>query len=54
MEASAVGLNIKLSENTSVCFDTERLRMSAGWAGGFIKLPAGRDGLQGVPTITGS
>ncbi len=48
------GLNIKLSENASVCFDTERLRMAAGWTGGFVKLPAGRDGLQGVPTIIGN
>jgi len=47
------GLNIKLSPNASVCFDTERLRMAAGWTGGFLKLPAGRDGLQGVPKIAG-
>ena len=37
------GLNIKLGPNASVCFDTERLRMAAGWTGGFLKLPAGRD-----------
>ena len=47
------GLNIKLDSNASVCFDTERLRMAAGWTGGFIKLPTGRDGLQGVPQIAG-
>ena len=27
--------------------------MAAAWTGGFIKLPSGRDGLQGVPKITG-
>ena len=47
------GLNIKLDSNASVCFDTERLRMAAGWTGGFIKLPTGRDGLEGVPQIAG-
>jgi len=48
------GLNIKLGPNASVCFDTERLRMAAGWTGGFLKLPAGRDGLQGVPQVIGN
>ena len=47
------GLNIKLGPKASVCFDTERLRMAAGWTGGFVKLPTGRDGLQGVPQING-
>jgi len=47
------GLNIKLGPNASACFDTERLRMAAGWTGGFLKLPTGRDGLQGVPQIDG-
>ena len=47
------GLNIDLGQNASICFDTERLRVAAAWTGGFIKLPTGRDGLQGVPQITG-
>ncbi len=47
------GLNIKLGPHASVCFDTERLRMAAGWKGGFLKLPAARDGLEGVPKIVG-
>ena len=48
------GLNIKLGPNASVCFDTERLRMAASWTGGFLKLPTGRDGLEGVPKIIGT
>ena len=48
------GLNIKLGPNASVCFDTERLRMAASWTGGFLKLPTGRDGLEGVPKIVGA
>jgi glucose/arabinose dehydrogenase len=48
------GLNIKLGPNASVCFDTERLRMAASWTGGFLKLPSGRDGLEGVPNIIGT
>ncbi|MBL67886.1 MAG: hypothetical protein CMO74_05465 [Verrucomicrobiales bacterium] len=47
------GLNIKLGGRASVCFDTERMRMAVGWTGGFLKLPAGRDGLEGVPQIEG-
>jgi hypothetical protein len=47
------GLNIKLGNNSSVCFDTERLRMAVGWTGGFLKLPKGRDGLEGVPQLVG-
>ncbi len=48
------GLNIKLSQNASLCFDTERLRVAAAWKGGFIKLPTGRDGLAGVPAVVGN
>ena len=48
------GLNIKLGQNASLCFDTERLRVAAAWKNGFIKLPTGRDGLQGVPTVVGN
>ena len=47
------GLNIRLGHNASVCFDTERLRMAVGWTGGFLKLPTGRDGLEGVPQLAG-
>ena len=47
------GLNIDLGNNAAICFDTERLRVAAAWTGDFIKLPSGRDGLQGVPKITG-
>ena len=32
------GLNIKLGQNASLCFDTERLRVAAAWKNGFIKL----------------
>ena len=48
------GLTIKLGTNASVCFDTEVMRMSAGWTGGFLRLPTGRDGLEGVPEVIGT
>src|SRR6187455_724784 len=32
------GLAIKLGTNASVCFDTELMRMSFGWTGGFLRL----------------
>jgi glucose/arabinose dehydrogenase len=49
------GLSIKVGEKdeATVCFDTERLRMAAGWTGGFLKLPTGREGLEGVPQPLG-
>jgi len=48
------GLSIKLGTNASVCFDTELMRMSFGWTGGFLRLPTGRDGLEGVPEPIGT
>jgi len=47
-------LTIKLGTNATMCFDTELLRMSAGWTGGFLLLPTGRDGLEGVPEPVGT
>jgi len=49
------GLSIRVGPNleATVCYDTERMRLAAGWAGGFLKLPTGRDGLQGVPQPVG-
>src|SRR6185295_1623086 len=37
----------------AMAFDTERLRMALGWTGGFLKLPTGREGLEGVPRPVG-
>lgn len=49
------GLSIRVGPKlkASVCYDTERMRLAAGWAGGFLKLPTGRDGLEGVPQPVG-
>ncbi|HVY70160.1 MAG TPA: DUF6797 domain-containing protein [Verrucomicrobiae bacterium] len=49
------GISIKLgAENeAAICFDTERLRWAIGWTGGFLKLPIGREGLEGVPRPVG-
>ena len=46
-------LSIKVGPNATMCFDTELLRMSAGWHGGFLLLPTGRDGLEGIPEPVG-
>ena len=45
------GVTIRLGETNAaaVCFDTERMRLAIGWTGGFLKLPTGREGLEGVP-----
>lgn len=47
------GLSIKAGVNATMLFDTELLRMSAGWSGGFLLLPTGRDGLEGIPEPVG-
>ena len=48
------GISIKLDgTNAGVCFDTERMRLAAGWSGGFITLPTAREGLEGTPQIQG-
>ncbi len=49
------GLTIKLgaTNEAAVCFDTELMRMAYGWTGGFIKLPTGRDGLEGFSEVRG-
>jgi hypothetical protein len=50
------GISIKLGETNeaAMCFDTERLRWAIGWTGGFLKLPVGREGLEGVPRPVGT
>ena len=47
------GLSLNLGNGAAVCFDTERLRMAIGWRGGFLKLPTGREGLEGVASPVG-
>ena len=37
------------NDGTTVCFDTEMCKLALGWVGGFVKLPTGRDGLEGMP-----
>jgi mono/diheme cytochrome c family protein len=50
------GLAIKLGERSqaAVCFDTELLRFSCGWTGGFLKFSPARYGLIAPPAISGS
>jgi glucose/arabinose dehydrogenase len=43
----AVTLN--LGNGAAVAFDTEMCKLALGWTGGFVKLPTGRDGLEGMP-----
>ncbi len=46
---------IKLSAESPACvsFDTQLMRMAYGWTGGFLKLPVGREGLEGIPEMAG-
>ncbi len=49
-QLTAKGIAIKVGEGdakATVLFDTELLRVSAAWTGGFIKFPRGRGGLEG-------
>ncbi|MBI3876942.1 MAG: hypothetical protein HY300_13480, partial [Verrucomicrobia bacterium] len=49
----AVSIKVGPNDEATMCFDTERLRMAVGWSGGFLKLPTGREGLEGVPQPVG-
>ncbi len=49
----AVSIKVGPNDEAAMCFDTERLRMAMGWTGGFLKLPTGREGLEGVPQPVG-
>jgi len=54
--ATHKGLAIKLGadKQNGICFDSDTLRISVGWTGGFIKMAKGRDGLEGQPSINGT
>jgi hypothetical protein len=47
------GIVLNLGHDAAMTFDTERLRMAIGWHGGFLKLPTGREGLEGVASPVG-
>ncbi len=49
------GLAIKLGDNgqASICYDTELLRVSCAWTGGFLKFNPARFGLISAPVIAG-
>ena len=49
------GIAIKLGEHTeaTICFDTDLLRVSAGWTGGFVKPDAARYGLIKPLAVSG-
>jgi len=49
----ALSIRVGANDEATVCFDTERLRWAAAWTGGFLKLPSGREGLEGVPQPVG-
>ena len=47
-------ISIRLGGSNSVCFDTELLRITMGWSGGFVNIPKGRGGLEGIPEPIGT
>ena len=47
-------VSIDLGNGATVCFDTEMCKLALGWSGGFVRLPSGRDGLEGMPKPAGS
>ena len=50
------GIAIRLSREpgAAACFDTELLRMSAGWEGAFVNFNKNREGLGGPPQMGGN
>ena len=49
----ALSIRVGNQGEATLSFDTERLRMAAGWSGGFMSLATGREGLEGVPSPAG-
>ena len=47
-------ISIKVGKTNAVAFDTELLRMTMGWTGGFLKLPKLRGGIEGFPKPEGT
>lgn len=47
-------VSIDLGNGATVAFDTEMCKLALGWTGGFVKLPTGRDGLEGMPRPAGT
>lgn len=47
-------VSINLGNGATVCFDTEMCKLALGWVGGFVRLPTGRDGLEGMPKPDGT
>ena len=45
---------VKVGTDTAVAFDTDLLRVSAAWTGGFLTWYAARDGLQNWPSPVGT
>ncbi|MES2794095.1 MAG: DUF6797 domain-containing protein [Planctomycetota bacterium] len=50
------GLAIKLGDQqqASICYDTELLRVSCGWTGGFLQFSPSRFGLIAAPAVQGA
>ena len=42
-------VSINLGNGATACFDTEMCKLALAWTGGFVRLPTGRDGLEGMP-----
>jgi glucose/arabinose dehydrogenase len=47
-------VSINLGNGATVCFDAEMCKLALGWVGGFVRLPTGRDGLEGMPKPDGT
>ena len=49
----AIAIKVGPNNEATVCFDTDLLRYSAGWTGGFLQLHAQRYGLIAAPSPAG-
>lgn len=50
------GISIRLGDKkqAAMCFDTDTLKYSVAWTGGFVHMNLPKDGIAGVPTIKGT
>ncbi len=49
-----ISIRVGAKQDAAICFDTELLRVRAGWTGDFLKLPRFRGGLEGEPKPAGN
>jgi len=48
-----IAIKVGSDDSATVCFDTDLMRLSAAWTGGFLEWYPQRDGLERLPSVQG-